>query len=146
VAWPPRSILAATDGSEHAIRAVQAAADLAHAVGASLAVVHVTRLPEGWWGLVASPPPARAVADAMVDAGRHAVDRTLDAVDVHGLEVERIEELGVPDVQIVTLATDRPFDAIVLGVRGAGAMTRLIRGSTADRVSHESPCPVILVP
>jgi nucleotide-binding universal stress UspA family protein len=147
--WPPGRILVGTDGSEHAVRAVQAAIDLATAVGSALAVCHVTRLPEGWWGLVSSPPPASAVADAMTDAGRHALDRTLADVQTGDLVVERIEELGVPDVRLVMLAAEGGYDLIVLGTRGAGAVERvkhLVRGSTADRVAHEATVPVLLVP
>jgi nucleotide-binding universal stress UspA family protein len=34
----------------------------------------------------------------------------------------------------------------VVGRRGAGVVERLVLGSVADRLAHEAPCPVLIVP
>ena len=54
--WETNSIVVGVDGSEHAEHAVAVAADIARGSGASVAFVTVVRPPEGWWGIVGSPP------------------------------------------------------------------------------------------
>ena len=59
----PTKILAATDGSEHAVLAAQAAADLARHTGAELNAVHVRQVPR-----LATTLPALAAGE--YSAGR----------------------------------------------------------------------------
>jgi nucleotide-binding universal stress UspA family protein len=144
--WHPRVIVVGTDGSEQAIRAAHVGASVARKSGAKLLLVTVVRPPEGWWGVVGSPPPADALAKALSDAQRQALDTTVASLDVDGLDWETIEEIGDPAASLAAVAERRDADILVVGRRGAGLMERLVIGSVADRVTRESPCPVLVVP
>lgn len=137
-------VVAAVDGSAGSVRSAQAAADIARPYGASLLLVTVVRPPEGWWGLEGSPPSPKAMADAIVDARREVLDTAMDSLDLEGVEVDTVEEVGDPAT--VLLAMSAEADLLVLGRRGAGLVERLMLGSVADRVAHESACPVMIVP
>jgi nucleotide-binding universal stress UspA family protein len=53
---------------------------------------------------------------------------------VTGVVADRLDELATK------------VDLVVCGSRGWGAVRRVILGSTADRLIHSSPSPVLVVP
>jgi nucleotide-binding universal stress UspA family protein len=142
--WDPQRIVVGVDGSEPSINAARVAASLARARGAHLAIVAVVRPPEGWWGIVGSPPTAEALGDALSDAQREVLDRTLSAVDLDGIDYEAVEEIGEPSQRLIEVAADA--DLLVVGRRGAGFLRRMVVGSVATHVVDEAPCPVLIVP
>lgn len=144
--WQPKLIIVGVDGSDQSVRAAHVAVGIARSVGARLHLVTVVRPPEGWWGVVGSPPPADALAASMADAQRSVLDRTLDRLDGTGIEVTSSEEIGDPASALTSLAGEMEADLLVVGRRGAGLVERMILGSVADRVAHESPCPLMIVP
>jgi len=85
--WDPVQIVVGVDGSEQSIRAARVAAGMAKAQASRLHIVTVVRPPEGWWGVVGSPPPAEALSASMERAQRSVLDKTLAAIDT---EEERL--------------------------------------------------------
>jgi len=146
MAWHPERVVVGIDGSERSLRAARVAADLARVHSAKLIVVTVVRPPEGWWGIVGSPPPADALASSMSEAQRGILDVAIEGVDFDGLEWEATEEIGEPAAALADVCRDREADLLVVGRRGAGVLERLVIGSVADRVAHYAPCPVLIVP
>jgi nucleotide-binding universal stress UspA family protein len=145
-AWDPKVVVVGVDGSDRSIRAARVGADLARVHHARLHVVTVVRPPEGWWGVVGSPPPADALAASMSEAQKSVLDQALGAVDSQGLEVTSAEEIGDPASALVEVCSALTADLLVVGRRGAGMVERIILGSVADRLAHDAPCPVLIVP
>jgi nucleotide-binding universal stress UspA family protein len=54
-------------------------------------------------------------------------------------------ELGHPVEVITRLAEDLAPDAVVVGARGLGAVTRFLVGSVSDRIVHHCSRPVVVV-
>jgi nucleotide-binding universal stress UspA family protein len=52
---------------------------------------------------------------------------------------------GRPFEEITKYALFNHMDLIVLGIRGHNLIETLLAGSTTDRVSRQSPCPVLSV-
>lgn len=144
--WHPRSVVVGVDGSEQSGRASKVAAALARTHGAALFLVTVVRPPEGWWGMVGSPPPSDAVAKALARAAEEVLDTTVANLDMEGLEWESGTELGDPAESLAQVCRERAADLLIVGRRGAGLVERIVLGSTADRVLRLSPCPVLIVP
>jgi len=144
--WDPKVVVVGVDGSDRSVRAARVAADIARAHRARLHVVTVVRPPEGWWGVVGSPPPADALAASMADAQRSVLDQTMSQLDTKGLEVVSSEEIGDPATSLVDVCTSAKADVLVVGRRGAGMVERIILGSVADRLAHDAPCPLLIVP
>jgi nucleotide-binding universal stress UspA family protein len=108
--------------------------------------VTVVRPPEGWWGIVGSPPTAEALGDSLSDAQRDVLDRTLRSVNLSGVEYEMQEEIGEPSARLIDVCVRVDADILVVGRRGAGLLRRMVVGSVANHVVHEAPCPVLVVP
>ena len=144
--WNPKIIVVGVDGSDQSIEAARAAGALARCHSAKLIVVTVVRPPEGWWGIVGSPPTAEALGDSLSDAQRDVLDRTLRSVDFSGVDCETQQEIGEPSARLIDVCARVDADILVVGRRGAGLLRRMVVGSVANHVVHEAPCPVLVVP
>ena len=144
--WDPKVIVVGVDGSDPSIEAVRAAGALARCQAAHLIIVTVVRPPEGWWGIVGSPPTAEALGESLSDAQRDVLDRTLRSVDMSNVSYETREEIGEPSSQLIEVCNRVDADILVVGRRGAGLFRRMVVGSVANHVVHEAPCPVLVVP
>ncbi len=146
MAWSPQTIVVGVDGSEQSVRAAEVAAAMARVHGARLLLATVVRPPEGWWGLVGSPPPAEALGDALAKAQTEVLDTVVDGLDLEGVAHDTVEEIGDPAAALANLCTSEGAEILVVGRRGAGLVERLVMGSTADRAVRLAPCPVLVVP
>jgi nucleotide-binding universal stress UspA family protein len=144
--WEPKVVVVGVDGSSESVDAVGVAVDLARSRSAKLYIVTVVRPPEGWWGIVGSPPTAEALGDSLSDAQRNILDHALRSVDLTDLEYETIEEIGDPSAQLIEACRRLDADLLVVGRRGAGLFRRMVVGSVANHVVQDSPCPVLVVP
>lgn len=115
-----KKILATTDGSERAYRAVSFAASLAEKFGAVLSLVHI----RGDGG--DAPKPVREQADRA-------------KAQLVILAHER------PDEAICAYAEEADIDAIVLGNYGMSERKQFLMSNIPNRVSHNAPCTVIIV-
>ena len=123
-------ILAGTDGSDGAARAVEFAARLSIDLKASLTIVHVVTVDD---------PPQDANNDHASLARRRA--EALGAVDVQS------DSLAGNDVAeaIMEAAVRDEADLIVVGKRGLTRLTGLLLGSISQRLVSTAPCAVTVV-
>jgi nucleotide-binding universal stress UspA family protein len=144
--WDLHNVIVGIDGSEQSTHAAMVSADLAKRTGATLHFVTVVRPPEGWWGIVGSPPTPTALSKSLSDAQREILDRVVSGLDLSDLEVIQVEDVGDPARKLLDYADSVDADLIVIGRRGAGVLERIMLGSVANRVVHDAPCLVMLVP
>lgn len=69
---------------------------------------------------------------------------TASVADLGARATVRVE-LGHPVEVITRLAEDLAPDAVVVGARGLGAVTRFLVGSVSDRIVHHCTRPVVVV-
>ena len=119
---------------------------MARSNGAHLYIVTVVRPPEGWWGIVGAPPPAESLGNALADAQRVVLEKTVNGADLEGVDYETVEEVGDPANQLAAFAEEKEADLLVIGQRGAGLVERIMVGSVADRLVHIAHTPVLVVP
>jgi nucleotide-binding universal stress UspA family protein len=144
--WDTNSIVIGVDGSEQAEHAVAVAADIARQSGATLTFVTVVRPPEGWWGIVGSPPTPSAVSDAIADAQRDVLEGALAEVDLEGIEHKVRTAIGDPARELLVSCVEEEADLLIIGKRGAGLLERMMLGSVANRVANHAPIPLLIVP
>ena len=137
------NIVWATDGSEHADRALDYATRLANDEGAQLHCVHIVEMLVG--GRVAGQ---RAFLnedqlDAKIKAQAQEVSLR------HGLQTTvHVTPSGISNIadRIAEIATDSRADLIVVGTRGHSTIGGLVLGSVTQRLLHLAACPVLAVP
>ena len=140
------TIVVGASGSDTAVRAVEAAADLAGRFDATLHLVAVVRTP----ALVAAGGDGGAIAAASqweVEARAHEEDglRGLaEALAGRGLEVRTHVSDGDPASVLCSVAQREKADVIVVGNRGMKGARRIL-GSVPNSVSHQAPCSVLIV-
>jgi nucleotide-binding universal stress UspA family protein len=142
---PIKRILAATDNSDGAHRALEAAAELAKRTGAALIIVNVE---QGYFD-----PDLRPLRDA---------DGLVDVLEARSREIllrakELAQQIGVTNIQtisglgdaaafILDVAKREDVDLIVVGKRGRGRLAGLLLGSVSQHVVTLAPCSVHIVP
>ncbi len=140
-----KTVVVGTDGSTTADKAVQAAADVARALGSALHVVSAFRTPRVGMGAVAGVDMVDTGAgQAMAEEAARAVVQ--EAIENHGsgLQVEGHAGRGAADDVILKFAADLGADLIVVGSKGMGGARRYL-GSVPNSVAHAAPCAVLIV-
>ena len=144
--WNPQIVVVGIDGSTQSRHAAAMAASLARARDAKLHLITVVRPPEGWWGIVGSPPTPTALSKTLTDAQREILDTAIAEIDLSDVEYDTVEEVGDPARMLIEYCESVNADLLVVGKRGAGLLERIVLGSVANRVANDAPCPVLLVP
>ncbi|MBI3515750.1 MAG: universal stress protein [Proteobacteria bacterium] len=145
-----KRILAAVDGSDQSLKAVDFAADLAAKYGADLGLIAVVaEVSIGDPGLAeyARAEHLRAPgAQLPLAAADNILRRARDRAAVAGAARISVEAaVGDPATQIVAATKDRGTDLVVVGSRGHGRLVGLLLGSVAQKVLSLAPCPVVVV-
>src|ERR687893_77496 len=134
----PTKILLATDGSEDARRATEAAADLAGTSGSELHVVHV-------WHDV--PGFAHAfVKRELRRQGQEILDEQVKRIEESGGTVARAHlRGGRTSDEAVELSEELGVGLLVVGSRGLGTVRRILMGSHSEEIVHNARVPILVV-
>lgn len=138
----PTSILCPVDFSAHAERALRHAVALAGAWHARLTVVTVND------ALLVEAAAAAGHAHTLRDQGEAALLDLLGRVPAHTTRVlPAIDVATGPAAEEILLAAVRAnADLIVMGTQGLGGTSKLMFGSTTERVMRTTRVPVLAVP
>lgn len=137
-----KAIIAATDGSEDSLWAVEWAAREAVLRGRGLRIVSAAALPPR---MSPDPEGRETVAGIVQQATRRALDSAARrAAELEpGLAVDPGLLSGPPAEALVEVAAEASM--LVLGSRGAGGLAAMILGSVSRYVATHAPCPVVVV-
>ena len=138
-------ILIAVDGSEHANRAIEAVAKMAHSA-LDLQATLVCVSPEPLFYGDYTVGTIQKIEEDQKRQQNNILVQAMALCRTHGLQLgDPARAYGVIASEIVRIAKERAVDQIALGTRGMGAVGNLLLGSVAQRVLHQSPVPVLLV-
>lgn len=140
-----KKILIAVDDSSFAQRAVEVGAEVAAALKAEVALVHVfdpTATPAGSWGL----PADRISAMSELEGKRLLAKFRQGLPGGSSPEVREFLESGKPSDSIVEVAKKWHADLIVMGSHGRGKVTGILMGSVSQDVLRNAPCPILVTP
>lgn len=146
-------IVVGTDFSPTAEEAVRQAVQLAKAFGAKLHVV--TAFKPGFTASIAASS-LEAMAAGGAEFIQEANSAMADEVEAtHKSIVDRLSKDGVkvkchavaedPADALIDIATQEKADLIVIGNRGMSGAKRFVLGSVPNKISHHSPCSVLIV-
>lgn len=135
-----KKILVPVDFSECSRKALDYAIPLAEQFGAELVLLHVTP---------ANPPvPELGPVDVVgIDEATQGLAELQASVStaIASHSVQRVVRTGEPHTEIVRVAAERGIDMIVLSTHGRTGLSRVLLGSTAEKVVRHAPCPVLVV-
>jgi nucleotide-binding universal stress UspA family protein len=139
----PFHVVAASDGSEDAGRAIRFAARLFELAPPAVLV-------NGF-----QPPPVfysgageQSTYDIVASARAAVMERLMEqasALEREGIGLRPMLREGYPPDAIVEAARNLPVDLLVMGSRGLGGVRHLLLGSTAERVVQRASTPVLVV-
>lgn len=139
-------IVVGTDGSETAGEAVNQALELAKLSGATLDIVsaYASAAEKRGGGEQLDAP-----ADIQHEIGPREevnllLDRAAAAVKSAGVEVQTHPVEGDPAEALIGVAEQTNADLIVVGNRGMTGARRFLLGSVPNKVSHHSPCSLLI--
>jgi nucleotide-binding universal stress UspA family protein len=143
----PTKILLATDGSEEARQAAQAAAELSKGTGSELHVTYVLPSPRELRGHhTYSRDVMRSVLEQAEGEARSFLEAQAKQVGESGGKVAETHlKAGEPDKEIVKLSEELGAGTIVIGSRGLGAVSRALMGGVSESVVRHAHCPVFVV-
>ncbi|AGB50362.1 universal stress protein UspA-like protein [Methanomethylovorans hollandica DSM 15978] len=138
-----KKIFIATDGSEQNRRAIEYSIELAKIAGGKIFVGYVV--------------DTAAFASIPMDAGwemmyelleteaNNAVKNVEQLAKQAGVDAETIVLEGHPSNEIIDFAQKNGIDVIVMGTLGKSGLDRFLLGSVAEKVTRNSPVPVLVV-
>ena len=147
-----KTILVATDFSEHSQRAFERAHELAEQINARLFVLHVqtentlrTAIKEG---LLSEARTDEEIQTALTELINQRFAQLCSGRGTSSVPVETVTRRGDADSVIPAFAEEIQADLIAIGRRGAGLMQGVrsaIHGSVANDVIRKAPCPIMVV-
>ena len=127
-----RRILVAVDFEPLSAHTIDVAVDLARAVGAELAFVHV------------ADPEARQRLGLAVDDTRALLAAAVERAGTSPRPQE-LPRVGRPAPQILEAAQEWRADLVVISSHGRHGVKRVLLGSVAEEVVRHASCPVLVV-
>ena len=140
-----KEIIVPTDFSEHSLRALDYAVEIADRFSSELKLVYVIE------PLIQAADVAWSSVDfdrlnrAHKDSADRQIRALLDERIPESVPAEFVILTGKPFIEIVGLAKADNADLIVMATHGRGAISHILMGSTAEKVVRRAPCPVLTV-
>jgi len=134
----PTKILLATDGSEDAAQAREAAVDLARKSSSELHLVHV-------WHDVPSPYAHAFIKRELSRQGQEILDEQVRKIEEAGGAVTEahLKEGRISD-EVIKLGEELGAGLLVVGSRGHGRIGRILMGSHSEDIVHHARLPVLV--
>lgn len=139
----PKKILLATDDSDDARLAAEAAIDLSNETGSELHVVYVA-LASAWMTPDVMNP---GEIERFREQAQMVLDKQVRWVEEKGgtITEAHLETGRKASHEIIRLAEVLDAGIVVVGSRGLGAVERIVLGDDSESIVKHAPCPVLVV-
>lgn len=140
-----QEILVPTDFSDHSLRALDYAIEIADKFGSRITILYVIE------PLLQAADLSWSTVDFEQITREHeqAATKQLGSIVEERIPKDRLAAAvvknGKPFVEIVRYAREENADLIVMATHGRGAVSHILVGSTAEKVVRKAPCPVLTV-
>ncbi|MGX1567758.1 universal stress protein [Streptomyces sp. NPDC055506] len=132
-------VIAAVDGSDDSLRALEWALDAARRRSAPLRVVHVRQYAHWAQPEMLAAGPADPQDDPVLDRVRTRLEGRADQPDTEYVALEGVVSAVLPEL-------GASAQLLVLGSRGRGGFASLLLGSNGMAAARDAECPVVVVP
>ena len=147
-----RRVVLGMDGSAHSRRAVAFLTRMQPPRGGRVTVVRVVEpvrvpsmplVPSGMRAQIAGQ--AEAANRSLAAGARRQVEAAAAALARAGWRTRAVVRSGVPLAELLAAVRAERADVLVLGARGAGAVTHFLLGSVAEAALKRAPVEVLIV-
>ncbi|MGQ9551207.1 MAG: universal stress protein [Candidatus Bathycorpusculaceae bacterium] len=138
---PFEKILVPLDGSEHSLKALKIAVQIAQKFNGRITLIHVYSI----GGFAISPTPVHGFIEAIRKVGAGILEDGEKRVKAEEVQVETLLIEGHAVKGIVKTCREGRFDLIVMGARGLSKVKEILLGSVSDGVTRHACCPVLVV-
>jgi len=152
-----QNLLVPLDGSEHSLRALETAIQIAKKFDAKMTLIHVysvtvtpvimpeptTLTPSGV--PVMTPAEVTKIVETAREAGQKILADGKRKVESEHIAVETVLKEGNTVQEIAKSAKEARSDLIVMGVKGISKLRELLVGSVSEGVIRQASCPVLVV-
>ena len=142
-----KTILVATDFSEDANAAIDAAVEMAKGFGSKLELFHAyyVEVPAVYAGFGGDFSMPGDIIDPIREGAQTAMADLIKRVAASGIDVDGKVAMERPAKAILEEAERLLADLIVMGSHGKTGLERLLVGSVSERVIGSAECPVLVV-
>lgn len=150
-----RKILVPIDGSEHSLKALEEASQIAKLSSGKITLINVFSvqpivMPEpSASGYPGRPILTGAEVSRIIEAAQKSGNKILQdgeqRISASGVQVEKMLVEGHTVQEIVRAANEGNFDLIVIGARGISHIREMFLGSVTDGVIHHAHCAVLVI-
>ena len=146
-----QTILVATDFSDASAPATAYAFSLARALHAHLYIICVVpeddvRVITAISGYLQSEVTPATLVETFYTEANKRLATLVEEAHATDLVHERLVVTGEPAAELISWATAKQVQLIIIGTHGRRGATRFLMGSVAERVLREAPCAVLVVP
>ena len=146
--FKPSRILAPTDMSAHADKAIRQAFEIARQFGAEVFIVHVVqdKVQQCTVDYCIDAELARDLQAQMLEAAKEGIRKQAEKSSLEDAAKATFDvKVGVPHDEILKEVDERNIDLIVISSLGTTGMAKYLMGSVARHVLLGAKCSVLLV-
>ncbi len=143
-----KHLLVTLDGTPRGESVIPHAADLARAMGAEITLLRVVESAGSDWnerGAIGRGSADTTIPSQIAERARTYLERIASHLSERGVRANAIVRQGHPARQIISVAKELDVDAIAMATHPRRGLNRLMSGSIAEQVLHESSLPLLLV-
>ena len=143
-----KHLLVTLDGSPRAECVIPHAIDIAKAMGAEITLLRVVDATNSDWserGAIGRGQAATSIKSTYVDQATAYLNRVAEQVRGAGITAHVVLKQGQAGKQIVLTAKESDADAITMATHSRRGLNRIMFGSVAEEVLHDSQLPILLV-
>jgi nucleotide-binding universal stress UspA family protein len=136
-----KNILVGVDGSDNGYKAAELAGEMARCTQANLWVVSCFEPVPAYLG---EPNLQQAITEHISQA-KSVLEIAIEKIGAIQGQVHKEIIQGSPADTILSVASVREVDLVVMGTRGLGRISGALLGSQSQKVVSQANCPVMLV-
>jgi nucleotide-binding universal stress UspA family protein len=144
-----KHLLVTLDGTQRSEAVIPHALDIARSMGARITLLRVVDAVNSDWSergaMGKGSASAATIRSLFAEQAQSYLDRVASQLSSSGIEAATMVCQGHAGKQIVTTAKDVDADAIAMATHSRRGLNRLMFGSVAEEVLHESSLPVLLI-
>ena len=143
-----KHLLVTLDGSPRGESVLPYAADLARSTGAELTLLRIIESAAAEWserGAIGKASADATIHSLFLEQAGAYLERIGAQLKGGGATVQMIVREGNAAKQIIATAKDLRVDAIAMATHSRRGISRLMFGSVAEQVLHETSLPVLLI-